>query len=61
LAINGVNEFLIRADEEPPPNWEITRNVWNYYKTVVTNEVNDFRNYLQECFGLSELPKLETD
>ena len=28
---------------------------------VVTNEVNDFRNYLQECFGLSEPPKLETD
>jgi hypothetical protein len=51
----------IRADEEPKSTWPITRNKWTYYKAVVTSEVNDFRNYLQECFGLSEPPKLETD
>jgi len=56
-----IPESHIRADEEPRPNSPITRNMWNYYKTVVTHEVNDFRNYLQECFGLSEPPKLETD
>jgi hypothetical protein len=58
---NGIAECHIRADEEPRPDRPITRNAWNYYKVVVTNEVNDFRNYLQECFGLSEPPKLETD
>jgi len=56
-----LSETHIHADEEPGPDCLVTRNKWIYYKTVVTNEVNDFRNYLQECFGLSELPKLETD